>query len=79
MIEVTKDRVRKSEKLTKEEYAEFVKWVNAQPTKVDAAIVVNVTRPTLDRILICKSGRPDSIQKVRFLLQQNEALKAGTI
>lgn len=68
MTQLTTDRIRKSESLTADEHRALVKWVNNQPTKVDAAIILDVTRPTLDRILIVKSGSPDSIKKVRAVL-----------
>lgn len=68
MTQLTTDRIRKSQSLTADEYKALVKWVNSQPTKVDAAILLGVTRPTLDRILIVKSCSPDSIKKIREVL-----------
>lgn len=68
MTAITTDRIRKSEKLTSEEYRALVKWVGLQPTKVDACIILEVTRPTLDRILAVKSGSPDSIEKIKKVL-----------
>jgi hypothetical protein len=74
MAAITTDRIRKSVKLTAEEHRALVKWVNAQPTKVDACIALDLTRPTLDRILAAKSGSPESIEKVLKVLRQD----AGT-
>lgn len=70
MTAIQLDRVRKSTKLSVEQYRLFVKWVNNQPTKVDAAIVIGITRPTLDRILIVKSGSPVNIAKVLKVLPE---------
>lgn len=71
MTETTTDRIRKSVKLTSEEYRAFVKWVANQPTKIDAAIVIGISRTALDRILIVKSGSNDSVIKIREVLRQD--------
>ncbi len=68
MTAITTDRIRKSESLTAEEYKKLDKWVKTQPTKVDAAIIIGITRPTLDRILIVKSGSPETIEKIKKVL-----------
>ena len=65
-------RVRKSEKLTGDEYKAFVKWVNAQPTLVDAAEIIGISREVLGRVLIVKSGSPATIGKVRLVLAKDD-------
>ena len=60
----TKTRVRKSEKLTPDQHKAFKKWVARQLTKVDAAELLDIQRPTLERILIVGSGKPATIEKV---------------
>ena len=69
MTTVPTDRIRRSVKLTTEEYRALVKWMDNQPTKFDAALVLGVTRPTLDRILNSRKGSHDSIEKIKKLLQ----------
>lgn len=64
-------RIRKSEKLTVLEYKALVKWVNAQPTQVDAAETIGISREVLGRVLIVKSGSPATIEKVRQALRQD--------
>jgi hypothetical protein len=71
MTAITTDRIRKSVKLSAEDYRSFVKWVDNQPTKVDAAILLDITRPTLDRILGYRSGSPGNIEKVLNVLRQD--------
>lgn len=68
MDTLTRGRARKSEPLTKEEYSAFVKWVANQHTKYDAALILGVSRPTLDRIYNAKSGSPENIGKIRSVL-----------
>lgn len=70
MTAVATDRIRKSERLTTDEFKALVKWVRAQPTKVDAAILLDITRPTLDRILIVRSASLETINKVRKVLRE---------
>jgi hypothetical protein len=74
MTEATTDRARKSVKLTPEQYKAFAKWVSNQPTKVDAAIIIGISRTALDRILIVKSGSQESVDKILKVLAQD----AGT-
>lgn len=77
MNTMVSDRIRKSEKLTTEEYRALVKWVNAQPTKVDAAFIIGISREVLDRVLVVRSGSPATIEKVRAVLPKDgEAVKA---
>ncbi|MHA4807176.1 hypothetical protein ACX0G9_03675 [Flavitalea flava] len=68
MTAITTDRIRKSVSLNSEEYRDLVKWVKAKPTKIDAAIDLGITRQTLDRILIVKSGSPATMEKIKKAL-----------
>lgn len=72
MGSITTDRVRKSVRLSAEEYRSLVKWVNNQPTKVDAALLLDITRGTLNRILIARSGAQDTINKVLKVVLKEE-------
>jgi len=74
MNATTTDRIRKSVKLTPEQFKAFAKWVANQPTKIDAAITIGISRTALDRILIVKSGSQESIDKILKVLAQD----AGT-
>jgi predicted DNA-binding protein (UPF0251 family) len=68
MTTVPTDRIRRSVKLTADEYRSLVKWVDNQLTKFDAALILGITRPTLDRILHSKKGAHESIEKIRKVL-----------
>lgn len=69
-MEQTTIRRRKSEALTVPEYEQFKKYVNSFSTKLDCMAALDVTMPTLDRILFKGSGRPDTIKKIREALSQ---------
>lgn len=64
-MDATIARVRKSEKLTAQEKKQLVKWVEEQPTKLDAADTIGIHRTTLDRVLANGSGSPENIAKIR--------------
>lgn len=68
MADLTTDRVRKSVKLTIEECRNLDKWVKAQPTKIDAALIIGISRQALDTIQLKKSGSQESIDKIRKVL-----------
>jgi IS30 family transposase len=67
-MDATIARVRKSEKLTAQEKKQLLKWVDEQPTKLDAAETIGIHRTTLDRVLAYGSGSPDNISKIRKVL-----------
>lgn len=71
MTTATITRERKSEKLTTDEYKALARWVKDQPTKIDAALVIGISREVLDRVLIVKSGSPVTIEKIRKVLTQD--------
>lgn len=64
-METTIIRKRKSEALTIEEYKLFKQYVNSFSTKLDCMDALGITMPTLDRIFLKGSGRPDTIKKIR--------------
>lgn len=64
-MEITTERKRRSEKLTKEEMRAFTKYLNTFPTKYDAAIAIGISRPTLNLVIIRGSGYWETIQKIR--------------
>jgi hypothetical protein len=61
---------RKSERMSKIEIAKFRKWVSTKVTRLDAMDELNITRPTLDRVLALGQGSPDTINKIREALNQ---------
>lgn len=64
-METAINRKRRSEALTPEEYSKFKKYVKSFSTKTDCMAALNTTMPTLDRIVLKGTGRPDSIAKIR--------------
>lgn len=68
MTEITNDRIRKSVKLTPDEVKGLDKWVKAQPTKIDAALAIGISRQALDIILLKKSGSHESVDKIKKVL-----------
>ena len=68
MTSTTTDRNRRSIKLTSDELKELNKFIKRQPTKFDAALIIGITRPTLDRILVFKSCYQDSYDKILKVL-----------
>jgi len=67
-MQISAQRKRKSEKLTKPEHRAFINWVKNQDTKIDAAHALGIHRVSLDRIYIIGSGSPETIGKIRNVL-----------
>lgn len=65
-----KNRVLRSEKMTKEEKKSFDKMVESFDTKRDAAIFFGFSTITLDALLLKGSGKPGTISLVRDKLKQ---------
>jgi len=68
MTEIASDRIRKSVQLGTDEYKALAKWVKAQPTKIDAAFIIGISRQALDNILIKRSGSQESVEKIKKVL-----------
>lgn len=64
---------RRSVKLTKEEFTEFKKWVKAFDVKVQASEELGITRQAVDRIMLTGSASPETIQKIREVLNAQTA------
>lgn len=62
-------RKRKSEAFTPEEYKMFKQYVKSFSTKLDCMAALQITMPTLDRIMLKGTGRPDTIEKIRVAMQ----------
>lgn len=77
MTQQSTGRVRKSEKFTKEDYSAFVKWVDKQPTKIDAGLILGISRQGIDRLIAFKSGKPETLNKIREVINQKEELEQG--
>lgn len=71
MEQSTTDRIRKSVRLSPDEFRELRRYVRAQPTKIDAAQNIGITRQALARILNAKSGSQDSYEKILKVLRQD--------
>jgi hypothetical protein len=69
-MKVLKDRKRRSESLTKEEFDAFLIYVKSFPTKTDAAEAIGLTRQTLNAVEFRGTGRPDSVQLIRGKLKE---------
>lgn len=59
------DRKRRSEQMTPEEHRAFKNYVDGFPTKLDAALHIGLSRPTLNLVIIRGSGAPDTIKAIR--------------
>lgn len=60
-----KPRQKRTEKMTASERAAFRKWLRSQDTKIDASEILQISLPTIDRIIALGQGRPSSIAKIR--------------
>jgi hypothetical protein len=65
---ITIERKRKSQILSAENREKLKRWVEAQPTKVDAILTIGCNHGTLDRILYKGSGSPAYIEKIEKLI-----------
>lgn len=70
-MELQANRRRKSEALTPDEHIKFKEYVNSFRFKVDCMEALDMSMPTLDRIVLAGTGRPDSIKKIREAIQQS--------
>lgn len=59
---------RKSEALTKDEFASLKKFAKSFRTIVECAETIGISREVLDRLLVVGSGSPATIEKVRSAL-----------
>lgn len=67
-MQISTERKRKSEKLTKTEHRAFINWVKSHDTKIDAAEALGIHRVSIDRIYVIGSGSPETIAKIRKVL-----------
>ena len=65
-----KTRTPKSEAMTPKERKAFEKWVSDQPTKIDAAEKLEVSRGALDDLLHRGTGKPENIAKIKVIISQ---------
>lgn len=59
---------RKSEALTRDEFASLKKFAKGFRTIVECAEAIGISREVLDRVLLVGSGSPATIGKVRSAL-----------
>jgi uncharacterized membrane protein len=64
-MKIIKDRKRRSEPLTQDEFNSLKKFITEFPTVVDAAIFFGVKRQTLERVLLVGSGSSKTIKAIR--------------
>jgi molybdenum cofactor biosynthesis enzyme MoaA len=72
-MEISMERKKRSEQMTKEECRAFKKYVATFPTKIDAAFALGFSRITLDSVLLKGSGKPETIRLIREKL--NDVLR----
>jgi hypothetical protein len=65
METMSTDRIRRSEKLTPEEIKALKKFVASFSAKLDAAIAIGISRPTLDLVIIRGSGNSATVGLIR--------------
>lgn len=63
----------RSEEMTIVEYKAFLRYVYAFPHKIDAALALEVSRPTLDAIISTGRGKKETINRIREILNNNKA------
>lgn len=69
----TKTRVAKSEKMDKALFNNFKRWVADQPSEEVAGKKIDRSRITIRNLLRSKSGHPETISKVREVLNLQTA------
>lgn len=72
MSTYTVTRSRKSERLTKEELKALKSYRKRFDTQVDCAVSIGIDRLVLGRVLLVGSGAPDSIEKIRSVINNIE-------
>lgn len=69
----TNTRIRKSERLSKEEHKALKSARKGFSTMVEFSEVVGVSRQVLDRVLLFGSGSSESVKVIREYLEREEA------
>lgn len=73
MTTTAQRRDGRSEEMTVPEYKEFLRYVYSFPTKIDAAMALEVSRPTLDAIISTGRGKRETINRIREILNNKSA------
>jgi hypothetical protein len=71
MIKESKERKRKSEALSAKEHVALLTWISKQPTKLDAADTLKMSRNNLDRVAYRGSCSPETATRIRTVLSLN--------
>lgn len=66
------ERKRKSVALTTDEYAALKKYAKGFRTGVECAESIGIDRNVLDRVLLVKSGSPETIEKIKARILESE-------
>jgi hypothetical protein len=69
MINIQTARKRKRDILTREEHKALLRYVKTFPTIIDAACTIGIHRNVLDLVMIKGSGSPETISKIKAVLQ----------
>jgi hypothetical protein len=58
----------RSEEMSVPEYREFLRYVYSFPTKIDASVALEISRPTLDSIISLGRGKREVINRIRDIV-----------
>lgn len=58
----------RSEEMTVTEFKDFLRYVYSFPTKLEASLALEVSRPTLDAIIDTGRGKRETINRIREIL-----------
>jgi hypothetical protein len=64
----TQRRDGRSEEMTVVEFKDFLRYVYSFPTKIDASLALEISRPTLDAIISTGRGKKETINRIREIL-----------
>jgi hypothetical protein len=64
----TQRRDGRSEEMTVIEFKDFLRYVYSFPTKIDASLALEISRPTLDAIISTGRGKKETINRIREIL-----------
>lgn len=69
----SKERRRRSERLTQDQHDAFKKYVDAFDTQLDAVEALGFnSRHTLRNIYVAGSGHPDNISRIRQVIEKTQ-------
>lgn len=69
----TQRRDGRSEEMSVIEYKDFLRYVYSFPSKVEASMALEISRVTLDALISTGRGRPETIVRIREILNKSVA------